>query len=707
MIIEFKDIYTIYKLIPRNEHTSSWSYDYYYPIPYDAENWTAIARYLNRKAMGNSVLREQLYQICPFEESDDPFLDAISYYEQILAEKLKQSGFKIIYIKHDDQQRKLGISSAWMKDKGECRKGKGLSFFPEPGLFGAPWSRPSGLVVSQESTTDTESDRNIEKRNEQVLRMNQKFATRQRAEANEQKLVERGQSAALQNALNKKNETNKTINKPETDWIELNLYYADQHKTPVFHQPYEIIFADGSTLQGTLNNKGFARHDNVPKGKVTVIYKEDPAQKNELGKLREQLDNTLNKIVVQVANDAKYQKEANKDISNADLAAVYTGSFMMGGVDIVTDLWAFAQIIGQGLVKLELEYLDLMEDIFTGDIREIQRKFEKAKASGIGAYEGASEVSEALYLLGTDEETWEILTGFVEDYWEAISGVDLTRSAAPIVIEILIAIFSGGAGATLLASRLGTSAKLVDDATDIAQQIVKAKKALGHNITKKARTSQAVVVPIDNRIVTGKSTKPDWGSVKTASKYSNAKLIELDSKGQFRDKLGNLRTNAGPNAPDFKKWSEKGGTTKYDEATDTIVYGMPEMKTSKSGTLDIEVPYKSGPPDNQRYPDFSNHTTETVDIPNMRGVSEMDITPPDTGDFSKAWEKLSQGKGDDYMLEKYGIKRRVKGSRKGSWPDKSPRGFTWHHHGDQSTMQLIDHEIHKTFTHSGGASASR
>jgi len=121
----------------------------------------------------------------------------------------------------------------------------------------------------------------------------------------------------------------------------------------------------------------------------------------------------------------------------------------------------------------------------------------------------------------------------------------------------------------------------------------------------------------------------------------------------------------------------------------------------------VEVPYKSGPPDGQRYPDFSQYRSESVKIDGMRGVSEDQITPPETGDFSKAWESLEQQKGKEYIENTYGISQRTKGIRNGTWPNKSPRRYTWHHNGDISTMELVDLEVHDVFKHKGGASAVR
>jgi hypothetical protein len=91
----------------------------------------------------------------------------------------------------------------------------------------------------------------------------------------------------------------------------------------------------------------------------------------------------------------------------------------------------------------------------------------------------------------------------------------------------------------------------------------------------------------------------------------------------------------------------------------------------------------------------------------MADLKETDIAPPGAGDFSKAWEALAKIKGASYVAQKYSIVIRTNGSRTGLFPDKSVRGYTWHHVEDKTTMQLIDKIIHVTFTHSGGASSSR
>ncbi len=57
----------------------------------------------------------------------------------------------------------------------------------------------------------------------------------------------------------------------ETHWIEIEL--VDENDDPVPGEPYEIVMPDGSVASGTLDNKGRARHDNIPmKGSCKVTF---------------------------------------------------------------------------------------------------------------------------------------------------------------------------------------------------------------------------------------------------------------------------------------------------------------------------------------------------------------------------------------------------------------------------------------------------
>lgn len=178
--------------------------------------------------------------------------------------------------------------------------------------------------------------------------------------------------------------------------------------------------------------------------------------------------------------------------------------------------------------------------------------------------------------------------------------------------------------------------------------------------------------------------------------------IELDEQGKFNGQL-----NAGPNTPKFNEWiNDKGGTVKFDDTTGIYTYGR-QIETSHEGNRFIEVEYKPGMPDGSTYPDFSNYSAEVVEIENMTGKPEASLNKGEIGDFSKAWEALAKQHGDEYIENTYGIKRRDHGDRAGTFPDLSPRGYTWHHSEDTKSLLLVDQNIHAEFPHVGGASISR
>ena len=480
----------------------------------------ALARYLIAKADANPVFEQILHTFCPKTE------DLINPYDTDLDEAyLKELTFR------------LAACTVWYRKSGQPATPVTHSLFdnePQRGIglpnssrlttdhLTPPWATSSGGGGGGEasaSNQENQQNTNANTHDYETDSIRAHMEQMRRISAISSPSIKPSPIASSKKAAN-----------PLTDWLEINLYYADQHQTPVFDHPYMVTLPDGSVRKGNLNKNGFARIDGIPKGNAKVEIKGDPAQKAKLRKLHDQLEVTLNQLVQQAASDTKAQKQANHDTNSIEEGLVYVGAFMMGGVDIVTDLWAFAKIVGQGLVKAELAYLDLLEDFFRGDARAIQRKLEKAKETGIGAYQGASEAAEAIYLLVSDPDSWEILTNFVEDYWEASSGVDLTRSTAPVVIEILITILTAGAGSPVLAANLGKAASLTDDAVEITQQIVKVHKAVGQKIEKPTGTNTQVVIPIKKEINTNKSTTPDWESVKKAQPTEAKGKLDLKKK---------------------------------------------------------------------------------------------------------------------------------------------------------------------------------
>ena len=58
------------------------------------------------------------------------------------------------------------------------------------------------------------------------------------------------------------------------NFVELNHHWPDL--APVAGGAYRAVFSDGTSKEGTLDGKGFARLENIPPGPVQVYYGEDP-----------------------------------------------------------------------------------------------------------------------------------------------------------------------------------------------------------------------------------------------------------------------------------------------------------------------------------------------------------------------------------------------------------------------------------------------
>jgi type VI secretion system secreted protein VgrG len=58
-------------------------------------------------------------------------------------------------------------------------------------------------------------------------------------------------------------------------WLELEL--RGWEAAPLSNVPYEVTFSDGSKRQGTLDAKGFAHLDGIPKGVEHKVEYKNPA----------------------------------------------------------------------------------------------------------------------------------------------------------------------------------------------------------------------------------------------------------------------------------------------------------------------------------------------------------------------------------------------------------------------------------------------
>ncbi|WP_198263084.1 DUF6531 domain-containing protein [sulfur-oxidizing endosymbiont of Gigantopelta aegis] len=308
--------------------------------------------------------------------------------------------------------------------------------------------------------------------------------------------------------------------RPQTHFIELQYRYDDIDKTPASQVPYTLTFADKSTRSGILDAQGYVLEDAVPVGPVKVQYG-DPSQDDaEADKLRADFKKSLDKFILQMQNDKKFQDMVWEELAWWEKGLVKTGAFMTGVGEGAESIAEMAGAVGSFLAKAGVEYADLMQCLATGDYNELERKMKAARAQGENTYEEASEASENLILLLSDDVVRQALLDFPERYWDALSTVEGTRmvggAAFEIVLGILLAAATGGAGAVAMGAsmvaRLGYHAK-------------KAVSILGKLmvVLKKVRTKKAYNA-VTNRKNTHIIRKPNSaGSTATAGALPNNK----------------------------------------------------------------------------------------------------------------------------------------------------------------------------------------
>jgi A nuclease of the HNH/ENDO VII superfamily with conserved WHH len=133
----------------------------------------------------------------------------------------------------------------------------------------------------------------------------------------------------------------------------------------------------------------------------------------------------------------------------------------------------------------------------------------------------------------------------------------------------------------------------------------------------------------------------------------------LDGRGFF---LG--KANAGPNAPLYRNWLDSGRRVEVN----------PDASITYINRQGLGVRYSEGAPD---FRPFMNHPSGVREV-------RIDVTG-DAIDFRRANEAAGHAE----------------------WGSRPPAGYSWHHHEDGSTMQLVGADVHAEFTHRGGAWLAR
>ncbi len=130
--------------------------------------------------------------------------------------------------------------------------------------------------------------------------------------------------------------------------------------------------------------------------------------------------------------------------------------------------------------------------------------------------------------------------------------------------------------------------------------------------------------------------------------------------------------NAGKGTPRYDRWINEMEGTVHSNLDRTVVY------TRKDG---IAVRYSEAA-NGKVYPDFAPH------LNHPSGVTQVTIEEP----FSRSTSNFRAANIEAGHPE---------------WGSKAPEGYTWHHHEDGKTMQLVPEDIHADFLHYGGVSATK
>lgn len=276
--------------------------------------------------------------------------------------------------------------------------------------------------------------------------------------------------------------------------VDIRYCYNDLYGTPVADVPFEVVSKSDPAImiKGSTDAEGKARAEGLPAGDVDVNFypHSDAAERIKAAELRRQLSETLDGMVAEAAYSTQMQEQVWQETGLIEKGVIYAGALGAGVGDTLSDYGEMLAAVGGFLAQAEMAYLDFLGDIVTGDIKSLQGKLEQARAAGMDLADASAETAENLFLLLSDEETRTILQAFPEQYWDALSGVDKVRTAgaigSDIVIGILIAAATGGAGGTAVGGKLTAQggqkmAKVVDLMSDLLTQLkkTKAKQKLG------------------------------------------------------------------------------------------------------------------------------------------------------------------------------------------------------------------------------------
>ena len=188
------------------------------------------------------------------------------------------------------------------------------------------------------------------------------------------------------------------------------------------------------------------------------------------------------------------------------------------------------------------------------------------------------------------------------------------------------------------------------------------------------RTSDASPPREAKKAATAQKRQPD---ARPAKKVAEAKRATQSAANTAADR-SSARKATDPSTP--PKDNKPGGADAQGSQTPTIerINGKRPFNSDYAGrkfdgktwTPDLDRKYPNGVNfSTDGFPNFTPYTKAKAEIPNLSGKRSSD-------------EKLAN--------KAVGLK-------------ETPKGYTWHHHQDGKTMQLIPSDVHNGVRHTGGA----
>jgi hypothetical protein len=231
----------------------------------------------------------------------------------------------------------------------------------------------------------------------------------------------------------------------DRNWVELehSTEYPDDRgqSEPAAFTPFRVTFGDGKQVDGQLDQKGFARFDDIPKGDVHVEY--EPSLDQELTKLQTQLKQGLDEIIA--AERAEYQRIEKEHQSALFMNLNFRGSNTLA--KFFRHTVAISQGFGKGAkntLKLAWE-LGLRISPITAPLR-FKEDLQALKSAHEELRRFTDEELEAYVILMSESSTYSMFQKFVKDYIKAQHPLEASEAGGELIFDVVLSMVTGGAG---------------------------------------------------------------------------------------------------------------------------------------------------------------------------------------------------------------------------------------------------------------------